>query len=115
LRIAGDLLWEEANSINARRFAQQLQKTRDMVQKRSLLIEDQHYEALKRLMQEFGDFDLGKARLLELRRSQFPLQDVPDQDVQRVIHQNSLKKEAYSRLLTELESSLKRQLRNPVC
>jgi Glu-tRNA(Gln) amidotransferase subunit E-like FAD-binding protein len=114
LRIAGDQLWEEANSINAGRFARQLQKTRDMVQKRSLLIEDLHYEALKSLMQEFDDFNLGKARLLELRRNQFPIQDLSDHDVQRVIHQNSLKKEAYSQLLTELEASLKRQLRNPV-
>ena len=113
LRIAGDSLWEEANSINARRFAQQLQKTRDMVQKRSLLIEDAHYEALKKLMQEFGDFNLGKTRLLELRRNQFPLQDLADHDVNRVIQQNRLKKEAYSKLLTELERSLKDQLRNP--
>jgi hypothetical protein len=113
LRIAGDALWEDANSINARRFAQQLQKTRDMVQKRSLLIEDEHYEKLKRLMEEFGDFDLGKARLLELRRTHFPLESVPDQEVQRVIQQNQLKKEAYSQLLTELERSLKNQLRSP--
>src|SRR5215510_1088274 len=49
LRIAGDQLWEEANSHNAQKFAQQLQKTKDMVQKRSLLIEDEHYESLKRL------------------------------------------------------------------
>jgi len=114
LRIAGDSLWEDANSQNARRFALQLQKTRDMVQKRSLLVEDEHYEALKRLMQEFGDFDLGKARLMELRRNHFPLEDVPDHDVQRVIQQNHLKREAYSQLLTELEQSLKHQLRNPV-
>ena len=110
---SGDALWEDANSINAKRFAQQLQKTRDMVQKRSLLIEDEHYENLKRLMQEFGDFDLGKTRLLELRRAHFPLENVPDHDVQRVIQQNQLKKEAYSHLLTELERSLKNQLRNP--
>jgi Glu-tRNA(Gln) amidotransferase subunit E-like FAD-binding protein len=113
LRIAGDSLWEEANSINARRFAQQLQKTRDMVQKRSLLIEGAHYEALKKLMEEFGDFNLGKARLLELRRNQFPLQDLADHDVNRVIQENRLKKEAYSKLLTQLERSLKDQLRNP--
>ena len=84
-----------------------------MVQKRSLLIEDEHYEKLKRLMQEFGDFDLGKARLLELRGTHFPLENVPDHDVQRVIQQNRLKKEAYSQLLTELERSLKNQLRGP--
>jgi hypothetical protein len=113
LRIAGDNLWDDANSINARRFAQQLQKTRDMVQKRSLLIEDEHYESLKRLMEEFGDFDLGKARLLDLRRNQFQLQDVPDHIVQSVIEQNRQKKEAYSQLLVDLELSLKRQLRNP--
>src|SRR5205085_9776844 len=111
LRISGNKLWEEANTTNARRFAQQLQKTRDIVQKRSLLIEDEHYEALKRLLEEFGDFDLGKTRLLELRRNQFPLHNIPDDEVQRVIEQNRLKKEAYSQLLTTLEYSLKRQLR----
>jgi Glu-tRNA(Gln) amidotransferase subunit E-like FAD-binding protein len=114
LRIAGDKLWEEANAINARRFAQQLQKTRNMVQRSSLLIEDEHYEALKTLLEEFGDFDLGKARLLELRSNQFPLNDVPDNDVQRVIEENRLKKEAYSQLLDKLEHSLKRQLRGAI-
>lgn len=91
LRIAGDNLWEHADSINARRFAQQLQRTRDMVQKRSLLIEDAHYETLKRLMEEFGDFDLGKARLLELRRREFPLHDVPDGIIRHVIGTKSSK------------------------
>ncbi|HKB68744.1 MAG TPA: hypothetical protein VKC61_23075 [Pyrinomonadaceae bacterium] len=113
MQIAGDHLWEEANTVNARRFARQLQKTKDMVQKRSLLIEDAHYESLKSLMEEFGDFNLGKTRLLELRRNQFPLQDVQDHMVQDVIEQNRQKKEAYSLLLVNLELSLKRQLRNP--
>ena len=113
LQIAGDHLWEQANSINARRFSQQLQKTREMVKKRSLLIEDDHYRSLKGLVQEFDDFNLGKARLLELRGNQFPLENVPDQDVHRVVHENQLKREAYSQLVTELEQSLKDQLRNP--
>jgi hypothetical protein len=113
LRINGDKLWEEANTINARRFARQLHKTRDMVQKRSLLIEDEHYEALKKLLQEFGNFNLGKVRLMELRRQQFQLSEVLDQEVKRVIQQNRSKKDAYSKLLSELEQSLKRQLRHP--
>jgi hypothetical protein len=53
------------------------------------------------------------ARLFELRRPQFQLSDVPDEEVQRVIQQNRSKKEAYSKLLTELEQSLKRQLCDP--
>ncbi|HEX8457299.1 MAG TPA: hypothetical protein VF656_08380 [Pyrinomonadaceae bacterium] len=111
LRIAGDKLWEEANTRNAHTFSRQLKLTRDIVQKSSLLIEDEHYEALTRLMDEFGNFNLGKARLLELRRNRFPLLDVPDTEVQRVIEQNGLKKEAYSHLLIQIERYFKSQMR----
>lgn len=112
LRIAGDQLWEEANRRNAQKFAEQLQNTKDMVQRRSLLIEDTHYEELGRLLREFGEFDLGKAKLLELRSNQFPIGDVLDAEVQRVIQQNRLKKDTYSELLARVEKSLKRQLRS---
>ena len=73
LRISGDKLWEEANITNVRSFAQQLQKTKDMIQKRSLLIEDHHYETLKELLREFGEFNFGKARLLHLGAINFRL------------------------------------------
>lgn len=75
------------------------------------MIEDEHYSALRRLLEGFGNFDLGKARLLELRRNNFPLHDVPDAEIQRVIEQNRLTKEAYSTLLTEIERYFKGQIR----
>jgi hypothetical protein len=111
LRIGGDSLWERAIFANARRFAGQLKKTEDQVKRSSLLIEDGHYESLRKLMEEFGKFQVGKATLIDLRNSPNHDHGVNDTDIKFAIEANSATKEKYSKLLTELESSFKRQMR----
>ena len=114
LKIAGDSLWESANPQNARRFSNQLKETKDQVTRSSLLIEDEHYESLKRLLTEFGEFDLGKVRLIELRNPRFPLGDIDPYIMQGVIEQNRQRKEAYSTLLEKVETSFKKQIRGEI-
>lgn len=111
LRIAGDSLWERANVANARRFAGQLKKTKDQVKRSSLLIEEGHYESLRKLTEEFGKFQVGKAKLIDLRNSHTHDHGVNDIDIEFAIEANRETKEKYSKLLAELESSFKRQMR----
>ncbi|NEP20192.1 MAG: hypothetical protein F6J97_25460 [Leptolyngbya sp. SIO4C1] len=67
LKIAGDSLWERANKLNAKKFAEQLKKTEDQIFRSSLLIENWHYEKLKELIDRFSKFQFGKTRLIDLR------------------------------------------------
>ena len=111
LRIAGDDLWERASVANARRFAEQLKKTEEQVARSSLLIEDGHYESLKRLMEEFNRFRFGKAQLIDLRNRRAHTYGVNDEDIEFTIESNRETKEKYSNLLAQLEGSFKRQMR----
>jgi len=67
LKIAGDHLWERADARSVKNFARQLKKTELQVFRSSLLIENEHYERLKRLIEQFNEFKFGKTRLIELR------------------------------------------------
>ncbi|MBI3650850.1 MAG: hypothetical protein HY231_07345 [Acidobacteria bacterium] len=113
LKIKGDALWERANIQSAKRFSIQLKETKDQVTKSSLLIEDVDYIALKKVLEEFGEFDLGKAKLIQLRNLRY-LEDVDNQIIEEVIELNRQKKEAYSNLLEKIETSFKKQIRGEI-
>lgn len=110
LRIAGDSLWECANPSNARKFAEQLKKTDDQILRSSLLIEDQHYETLRELIDRFSKFQFGKVRLIDLRRGSQSNDEIELSDIEGAIERNGMLKEEYSDLLTEIRKSFKRQI-----
>ena len=108
LKIAGDSLWEIANINNLNRFTTQLKNTDDMINKNALLIEDEHLRKLKRLMDAFWNFRIGKKTLIELRESR---ERVWDEDIRQTISQNRQIREEYNHLIFDIASSFKRQLR----
>jgi hypothetical protein len=115
LRITGNNLWEQVSEANARLFYKQLQQTENQIIKSSLLIEDQHYESLKRLIKDFHEFNDGKGRLRDIVRNHHPL---PEHDRDRMLERirqatemNREIKDRYSQLLIEIECSFKRQIR----
>jgi hypothetical protein len=111
LRIAGDNLWERANTSNAKKFADQLKKTEDQILRSSLLIEDLHYENLMKLIDKFNNFRFGKTKLAELRRNHTDEETrIISLDIKDTIDRNELLKEEYSQLIKEIESYFKRQI-----
>lgn len=108
LKIAGDSLWERANKLNAKKFAEQLKKTEDQIFRSSLLIENWHYEKLKELIDRFSKFQFGKTRLIDLRNHS--TDQVEPQDIEFTIENNRIVKEDYSRLLNEIETYFKDQI-----
>ena len=108
LMIAGNNLWEDVTETNAKKFAEQLKKTKDQILRSSLLIENDHYQRLKELMDRFSKFEFGKIRLIDLRRSN---DQVNLEDIERTIGNNRIVKDDYLRLLNEIESYFKDQIR----
>ena len=108
LKIAGDALWENANFQNLRKFANQLQKTKQQVMRSSLLIEEDHYALLKNLLDEFSEFRLGKTRLIELRQAS--RKRPPIEEIRSAIEQNRDAKRRYSELMGLIEESLRQQI-----
>jgi hypothetical protein len=110
LTIAGNNLWAEVTETNAKKFGEQLKKTKDQILRSSLLIENDHYQRLKELMDRFSKFEFGKNRLLftDLRRSN---DQVNSEDIERTIRNNRIVKDDYLCLLNEIESYFKDQIR----
>jgi hypothetical protein len=108
LRISGDNLWEHATKLNAKKFAEQLKKTEDQILLSSLLVENEHYQRLRELMDRFSKFEFGKTRLIDLRRRSTDQLNL--EDIERTIKNNRIVKEDYSRLLHEIETYFKDQI-----
>ena len=109
LMIAGNNLWESATKEKAKEFAEQLKKTEDQILRSSLLIENNHYQRLRDLIEQFDKFEFGKARLRDLRNR--PIHQIDRNDIESTIENNRKVKEDYSHLLNEIETYFKDQIR----
>lgn len=67
LKLAADDLWEEATPVSLLAFADQLRKTSQAIHRGALFLEEQHYAQLKRVLDAFSQFEMGKARLIDVR------------------------------------------------
>lgn len=109
LRIAGNNLWESATKAKVKEFAEQLKKTEDQILRSSLLIENNHYQRLRDLIDQFGKFEFGKTQLMALRNRSIHQFDADD--IESTIENNRKVKEDYSHLLNEIETYFKDQIR----
>jgi len=79
----------------------------------SLIIEDQHYEALRDLIDRFSDFEVGKNKLMNFRKNNSRANNENTAPmINDCITNNGDIKQRYSHLLTEIEKSFKKQIRN---
>lgn len=112
LKLVGDALWKSANILNLQRFAEQLRETEDVIGENFLLIEEEHFQELKRLIQESWNFRLGKERLINLyeKRERYKHM-VYKGDIEEMIRHNRKIKNEYEYLIFEVGHHLKRQLK----
>jgi hypothetical protein len=128
LKIAGDRLWERVDRGSVKNLARQLTKTESQIFRSSLLIENDHYERLKKLMEQFNEFKFGKNRLVELKNIQSSGNQLSNesedggsldrssinlrpQDIEEVVWNNRDVKDRYSDLINEIEVFFRNQIR----
>lgn len=110
LKVNADELWDNANHLNLKKFVEQLKQTTDQVNKNSLLIERGHLSELLRLFREFGEYHVGKQKLIEYEyRDNGTHKD--DNEIFNMILDNGDLKKRYSKILDELEIEFRRQLK----
>lgn len=108
LKLAADALWDVASEGKLKKFVRQLKKTIDEVEKSCLFIEDDHYETLSNLLNEFKNYRGGKKNLIEsMKRGESLYND----EIQDLIENNRWIREEYNRLIIEIRTDLKKQLR----
>lgn len=111
LKLMADALWEEANEQNLRCFSQQLKKTMNEVEKSYLFIEENHYQELSELLNEFKNYEIGKKRLVQLYMRRSYRQQVDRYEIQQLVEQNREGKQRYEQLVKEIGDNLKNQIR----
>ena len=109
LRHAGEALWQEVNQQHLAAFAEQLRETNRIVEDGAIFFDDQEYKELNTLLRAFGNYEVGKVRLYELRsRSKVEEWSLPE--VRRQISENRQHKQRYESLLDTIRVSFKDRL-----
>ena len=109
MKLAVELLWEDASPQNVVTLASSLRKTREHVDNWSLFFEEGDFADLDRLLKIIEDFHAGKAELVRIRSTE-SLQKHVIEDIKRQIDQNKKYKEQFEVLLSQIRSSFKTQI-----
>ena len=91
-----DMLWQKADPSQIPAFSEQIRQTRRAIDDNLLLIEEEHYNKLIQLIEQFEQFQFGKLRLVEVR-SQFDNGEdrieISKTEIQRTIKKNEKTKD----------------------
>lgn len=110
LKVNADELWDNANHLNLKKFVEQLKQTTNQVKKNSLLIESDHLSELLGLFSKFGEYQVGKQKLIEYEYRDNGTHK-NDEEILNMILDNGDLKKRYSKILDELEIEFRRQLK----
>ncbi len=108
LKFSADNLWEEANEENLLDFSKRLSRTIRDVEKSYLFIEEEHYKELIKLLEEFGNYEFGKAKLIKLKNYR---NEIDRNKIIKLINDNKNKKQRYNELIDIVKKDLKKQLK----
>lgn len=118
LKVCADQLWEEANVTNLTNFYNKLNITKDIVQKNSLIIEEEHFIQLNNLFKEFNNFEINKRKIVKIIKDEKMIFDETSEILNRIIADNKEIKEKYDKLLNSIRLNFRRQMlvkTNPSC
>ena len=101
-------LWDEASKTNLNSFSKQLYDTNLKLENSALVIEENHYIELMKILNDFANYELGKKVLIEYRKQRVPS---PERyQIQKMINQNREIKDRLLAVLQSIRSSLRKQI-----
>jgi len=111
LKLTTDDLWTRATPDNVGRFSEQLNKSRFWLEKSSLFIEDEHYQTLRVVFDDFQNFLEGKESLVQLRSDpRITEQELLDLTREQV-EQNRWHRDHFTETLNDLRGYFKEHIR----
>lgn len=108
-----DMLWQKADPSQIPAFSEQIRQTRRAIDDNLLLIEEEHYNKLIQLIEQFEQFQFGKLKLVEIR-SQFDNRDgvvISKTETQKTIRNNRRTKDRYDALIMDIGKSFRKQIK----
>ena len=116
LKFEGNQLWERATETTLFNFITALTHARLATEKARLVISEEDYQNLDRVLTVFENFRVGKARLIQIRtkddwrnHSEMRYEESLYQ-IHRQIRNNGIAKKQYEKLLDELAQEFRQQL-----
>lgn len=109
LRISGDVLWEYVTHENIVVFASEFRRVTEDLGVHAIFLEDEHYEQLKKLLEAFGWFRVGKIRLFEIMNRE-KNKYIIDSLAQEQIFTNRHMKSQYETLLENIRAAFHNKL-----
>lgn len=107
-----DMLWEKADPSQIPAFSEQIRLTRNAINDNLLLIEDDHYKKLTKLIGQFEQFQFGKQILIDIRiQSEDMTSQITKSEARDTINQNRKTKENYDNLIMDIGKSFRRQIK----
>ncbi|MFS3017804.1 hypothetical protein [Parabacteroides distasonis] len=110
-----DLLWQKADPNQIPSFSEQIRLTRNAINDNLLLIEEEHYEKLIQLIEQFEQFQFGKLKLIDIRiqieGGEQVQQIISKADAQNTINKNRRTKEKYDKLIMDIGKSFREQIK----
>jgi hypothetical protein len=113
LKISADELWESATGKKLKDFSTKLHNAKISIEKSSLLIENNHYDELMKVIKKFEEFEIGKKKLINLRNQTITAIDetLKYNNISNTIEQNREVKTNYDGLLDMLKLQFKSTMR----
>ncbi|WP_237061612.1 hypothetical protein [Microbulbifer zhoushanensis] len=111
LKLSTDMLWTSATPENVRSFSEQLHKSRFWLEKSSLFIEDEHYQTLRHVFEDFEQFLIGKESLIELRNMPGISENELMQRTRDIVQGNSWHRDNFTHTLSSLRGYFRQHIR----
>lgn len=103
-------LWDSIHEDDLWEFQRQLLKVDDMLERNGLLIEQQHYDELRMIINDFGNYRLGKETLREMRQEQGVSEKFGDTQVQNLVNNNRQLRQKLVEYLPHMKMCLRNQI-----
>jgi hypothetical protein len=110
LKHAMELLWDHASGKNVTDFASRLADASHKLEQSSLLVEPGHYRELNDLLNQFGNYQLGKEKLIELRGDRTGRNPIDETSIQRLIDQNGENRQNLLAYLPQMMQCMRSQI-----
>lgn len=108
-----DMLWEKADPAQIPAFSEQIRLTKNAVNDNLLLIEEERYSKLIKLIDQFEQFQFGKQKLIDVRADSNECAEplISVEEMRRVINRNKIIKENYDALIMDIGRSFRSQIK----
>jgi len=107
-----DELWERAIPEKIPSFGEQIRLTKDAINDNLLLIEENHYDKLIELINQFEQFQFGKVKLVDIRsQSNEGQEQISSEQTRTTIDRNKNTKDKYDKIIMEIGRSFREQIK----